>query len=243
MNHLKSVVTFLKEKDLNYGYASYWNAGKNTVLSNFEVKVNAINITENNIKPYYWLSSYRWYRPETFTGKTFLLLTKEEKDVLFKGEVDKFLGSPQATYSINEFEVIVYDYNIAEKAWVSVMDFERALNIAPSLSYNDHVVVQEEGYFKISNGGVLYGPYLELSKGSYTLYIDIETNDLDITPLRLTAENGTVLVKTVELVNGQNEIKFDLTKNEIGIEFLISNSNTNDILVKKMNLINVLEHK
>ena len=84
------LISYLEENDLHYGYASFWNAGINTVLSNGEVEIlplwdYAANGTER--KPYnpsdyrWWLNNKNWYDPAAHPGKCFVLLKNyQEKD-------------------------------------------------------------------------------------------------------------------------------------------------------------------
>lgn len=117
MSKKMELVDYLCDNDLTYGYASFWNAGANTVLSDYEVEIVSVNITDEEVSPYYWLSSDRWYYPERHSGPTFLLLDQAEKEQFYAGPIPKVLGSPKKILSFNEFTIMVYDYNIAEKAW------------------------------------------------------------------------------------------------------------------------------
>lgn len=234
MSEMKSTVNFLKDKDLIYGYATYWNAGNNSVLSNFEVNINAVNIEANRISPFYWLSSYRWYKTNNHKGETFLLLTKDEKELLFQGGAEELFGIPKATYSINQFEVIVYDYNIAEKAWSAELEPGHQIYLSPAMSYNEHVEVIEEGNFLINEGGIIYGPYLDLNKGDYIFNVDIDISKSDPTFLNITARSGAEIIKTIELKNGRNEIIFNMSQFEVDVEFVLVNSNSSGVYVKNI---------
>ena len=84
------LISYLEENDLHYGYASFWNAGINTVLSNGEVEIlplwdyaaNGTERTPYNPSDYrWWLNNKNWYDPGAHPGKCFVLLKNyQEKD-------------------------------------------------------------------------------------------------------------------------------------------------------------------
>ena len=84
------LISYLEENDLHYGYASFWNAGINTVLSNGEVEIlplwdyaaNGTERTPYNPSDYrWWLNNKNWYDPAAHPGKCFVLLKNyQEKD-------------------------------------------------------------------------------------------------------------------------------------------------------------------
>ena len=79
----EELVSFLDEHDLHYGYASFWNASVNSVLSSGKVIVlptrdyDAENGKRKAYNPSdyrHWLLNDRWYDPATHPGKCFVLL-------------------------------------------------------------------------------------------------------------------------------------------------------------------------
>ena len=79
----EELVSFLDEHDLHYGYASFWNASVNSVLSSGKVIVlptRDYDAENGKRKPYNpsdyrrWLINDRWYDPATHPGKSFVLL-------------------------------------------------------------------------------------------------------------------------------------------------------------------------
>ena len=80
----EELISFLEENDLHYGYASFWNASVNTVLSNGEVQVLPLwdyDASDGVRPPYnpsdyrYWLNNLKWYDPASHPGKAFVLLS------------------------------------------------------------------------------------------------------------------------------------------------------------------------
>ena len=83
VNPSEELISFLEENDLHYGYASFWNASVNTVLSNGEVQVLPLwdyDANKGVRPPYnpsdyrYWLNNRNWYDPASHPGKSFVLL-------------------------------------------------------------------------------------------------------------------------------------------------------------------------
>lgn len=115
------LITFLKEHDLHYGYASFWNASKITVLSGKEINVRHImhsGETENGLSKFEWFCKNEWYEENT----NFVLINNEEgtdgEDDIFgvsKKRATEFFGVPQESYVLDKYLILVYDYNISEK--------------------------------------------------------------------------------------------------------------------------------
>ena len=79
----KELISFLEENDLHYGYASFWNASVNTVLSNGEVQVLPLYdyaVSDGVRQPCDpqshrdWLNNKQWYDPAAHPGRCFVLL-------------------------------------------------------------------------------------------------------------------------------------------------------------------------
>ena len=85
----EELVSFLDENDLHYGYASFWNASVNSVLSSGKVIVLPTRDyeAENGKRKAYnpsdyrsWLVNERWYDPAAHPGKCFVLLKNFAED-------------------------------------------------------------------------------------------------------------------------------------------------------------------
>lgn len=113
IKNVKSLSDFLIENDLTYGYATYWNAGKNSVLSDFKVQINPIWVQEQSLIPFEWLCAERFFDPETYDGKSFLLLTKEESETFYGSPVYRKFDVPTEVLRHNDYVIYVYPYNIS----------------------------------------------------------------------------------------------------------------------------------
>lgn len=112
------LVAFLSEHDLHYGYASFWNASKMTVLSNKNINIRHIKENNGMFGMYNWFNKNEWYRENT----NFVLIDNSDEA---NGENDLFgvsetnitnaFGLPVESYSVNHYQILVYDYNLSTK--------------------------------------------------------------------------------------------------------------------------------
>ena len=72
------VLDALEQRGLDYGYATFWNAGKTTLLSNGKVQVRNVNVLQSGISPNRYQSSEAWYRDQEGQESYFLMLTDAE---------------------------------------------------------------------------------------------------------------------------------------------------------------------
>ena len=106
----------LRDEGLNWGYATWWNAGRTTVMSGGNVRVNPVNITGSGvISPFGNMISTRWYRPSTWVGTTFLALERGELTPVQFDFLRSVLGAPARVVETQGYRVLVYPDNIAEK--------------------------------------------------------------------------------------------------------------------------------
>ena len=104
---------FLKEHGLTHGYAEFWNAHKNTVLSDGMVEVCGVIIGEGRIDPYLWLTNEQYYREDYYSGPTFLILTADEAQLFdASGGAAGLYGKPKEYLQYQDQYIYVYDYNI-----------------------------------------------------------------------------------------------------------------------------------
>ena len=89
VNPNEGLISYLEENDLHYGYASFWNASVNTVLSNGEVEIlplwdhaaDSPNRARYNPSDFrYWLNNLRSYDPAAHPGRSFVLLKNYAED-------------------------------------------------------------------------------------------------------------------------------------------------------------------
>lgn len=113
---VEGVTDFLEENGLKYGYATFFNAEEYSVLSDNKVLVHGVLFNEKEIMPYNWLTSSRFYEPDFYTGKTFLMISDTELNHYFpKGISELNLGEPCDVLKFKTFSIFVYNYNISSR--------------------------------------------------------------------------------------------------------------------------------
>lgn len=91
------------------GYATFLNANKNIVFSDYRLRIGSIEIVNGEIRPQYWLTD-----SDFFAGtdrKSFLLLTQDESSIL-SGYMAQSFGKPAEANVIHDMNLYIYDYDI-----------------------------------------------------------------------------------------------------------------------------------
>jgi hypothetical protein len=116
----------LAAQGLKYGYATYWHAGAPTVLSDFAVRVNPVQLLPTGLGPFPVLISERWYDPANWKGVTFLALNKREATTKRKALLRAALGRPARELHARGFEILVFEHNIAQNMGTPRRDASRS---------------------------------------------------------------------------------------------------------------------
>ena len=114
------ITEFLEENGLTYGFATYWHAYSNTVLSDGRVEINGI-LLEDRLRAYYWLNDAERYGEEAYTGKSFLLLGVDERGI-FENSTSyrELFGTPTEILEHAGYVIYVYDYNISGNGFTGI---------------------------------------------------------------------------------------------------------------------------
>lgn len=100
-----TLIDFLKENDLNYGFASFWHAYKYMALSNGEITLASYII--NPVTPYYWMTSESYYDVEAHPGRCFLLVSTDELPI-----AEKYVYAASEFKEFKDYIILVYEKNI-----------------------------------------------------------------------------------------------------------------------------------
>ena len=185
-NQLKGLGEFLVKNGLRYGFASYWNAGVVSVISDEKVLVRQIVFAQKLPMPMHHLSSERWYRSEAWTGESFLLLTKPESDQIDFDLLAAYHGKPTRELAYENFRIIVYSDNVARglPGWDTHFD-------QPVTFIASKVALTQSGRFVenyVGGGGALvaekgqsgalhFGPYVNVQPGTYSATFNVVAPD------------------------------------------------------------------
>lgn len=112
------LIEALKEYDLSYGYATYWNAQIITSMSNAQIKVLPVNIMESTVTPFYDMNYNHQFSANNYMGKSFIMFTNQEYEE-FSERLERIYieggARPEEIVNINNYVILLYDYNIAGK--------------------------------------------------------------------------------------------------------------------------------
>lgn len=137
-----AITDFLLENGLNYGYATFWNAGNNTVLSDYRVRISPVNIGDD-VTPYHWFCNDRFFNPDMHEGKSFLLLRDNEVSAYTASTAYKWFGEPSSVLAFPGYSIFVYEYNISQNDFSRTYKYSLGTVISYSAdSYNCNNLLQ-----------------------------------------------------------------------------------------------------
>lgn len=109
-NGMEGISSFLEEKELEYGYATFWNANIVTLLTDSEVKVRCIKVDDSGAAPRMYQTNINWYMDNSY-DKYFLLLTEKE---YYSYLASSTYERPINTYEYDSYKILIYNHNIME---------------------------------------------------------------------------------------------------------------------------------
>ena len=220
----------LQKNGLRWGYAAYWTAGATTVMTDYAVHVSPVDILAGGVAPNSFMVLHDWYRPERWTGITFLALAPGEVDKDKIGMLDAQLGPPASVIESPDYRIFVYDHNISadfscrmsaplndriasgvRSARLVAVDFGSVLDDANQPRFA-RVRVRNEGIFAVSGNG-----RFPLSVGVRLLDENGDVVDPDWvhTPLPCSLSPGRETIVVVPLPQaalGRWQLRFDLVQ-------------------------------
>lgn len=114
---------------------------------------------------------------------------------------------------------------------------DTSIDLLPDVLYSDRVT-EEEGMLILSQGGYLYGPYIDLEPGNYQMVLECEFDQqVGSLSAQVTAENGSWIITTQEIISGVNIIPLSITQYTKGIEIVMRNEIFDEIKVLQIELI------
>lgn len=114
-NYLFGLTELLEDAGLSYGYASFWNANAITLISDSEVKVRDVNVSEYGVSKRLYQSSSEWYKDQPGQDEYFLLLTSYEYSTIANGQnslIEDATKNLSAFVNNVEYYILVFDHNI-----------------------------------------------------------------------------------------------------------------------------------
>ncbi len=221
----RKLCDFLAQNGLHYGYATYWNAGKLSVLSDEKVLVRQIVIENGLPVPMRHLSSYRWYRPGAWRGASFLLLNKKQAESIDWNLLKKYHGNPIHILSYGNFGIYVYPQNLsaglpgwdprietAEIFYASMHSPKQVGRLEEDDADGGSALIAEKG----ESGALHFGPYIDVAPGSYKVTFDVTApyHSGGVVRLDVAASLGEIILaeKVLTSSEGPQELSFTLDK-------------------------------
>jgi len=228
-----ALIDFLVKNGLHYGYASYWNAGVISVLSDERVLVRQVVFNNGKPMPMRHLSSNRWYRPNAWRGETFLLLTSGEAKAIDLERLASYRAKPDRELLFGDYKIYVFAENISKRlpGWDSRFE-EPATFVASKYSLmQTGRFVEADGHMgaalvaeKGQSGALHFGPYVNVKPGRYVVTFDVlaKFNPAGAVRLDVAASPDQKLYgeKTLLVSDRPQEIVFSLDK-AVTMEFRV----------------------
>jgi hypothetical protein len=106
----KGYIQYLLDNQLDYGFATFWNANVTTELTNGKIELAGLNphklVDTNQFSIHNWASPMKHSDPAFYQGESFLLLTRAEWELA--QETEKPFARLKPDYEDNGFIVIRY---------------------------------------------------------------------------------------------------------------------------------------
>ena len=215
------LASFLSPNELRYGYASFWNAGNISVLSEEKSLVRQINIRDGLVTPYRWLSSDRWYLPDTWRGPTFLLLTQAEARQVDLAKMAAYGAIAIDKLTIGNYLIYTFRDNLALHLpnWNDQIGVPYVYKMGPSTMHGVGSVIwdtEAKAYALQSkawdNGYLHYGPYITYFPGTYEVTFEIEQSS-PFTTVVLDVFSASIIVeKTLTSQLEKKTVRFTIDK-------------------------------
>jgi hypothetical protein len=175
------LVAFLERNDLHDGYASYWHAHVNTVLSSGRLRIRPV-IYAGLPRGMYQLSAPSWYGPSAAHGPKFFLLTRSELSKVDLEALQRIAGPPQRTLEFGDYVVLVYAQ--LPDPWLG---WDPGVQAPAELHFDRHTphaigryveAAASAGWLEApagSSGALVFGPYIALARGRYVAEFEVRS--------------------------------------------------------------------
>ena len=100
------LIGYLKESNLTFGYADYWDSNIITYLSKEDVIIRPVKFTGTKMVPSKWLSCERWFRDQNNTNEVFVIYKNRQKT-----DIQTMVSEnpPKKTLEFESYIIYVWD--------------------------------------------------------------------------------------------------------------------------------------
>ena len=172
----QQLTAFLERHGLRYGYSSFWNAGRSTVLSGGAVRVRQVVIERGLPVPMRNLASNRWFEADAWRGETFLMLRDSELPLLDQPVLAGYAGQPRLLRH-GDMNVLVYPANLAATlpAWDTAVRAPVRYRMDARTLHQTGVL--DNGVLRAAageHGNLHFGPMRMLAPGRYAVSFELD---------------------------------------------------------------------
>lgn len=153
---------YLEEIGAEDGYASFWNASSITVLSEGKVSVSAIIENDQHYDRFNWFCKEEWYQ-----GESHFIITSENdpRGITYENTL-AIMGQPSEILEFDPYRILVYTEDLSYRLRCNALKDHQITGT--EFSRNDKVILTDD-VLRLEKGGIIFGPYINLPKGSYRL--------------------------------------------------------------------------
>lgn len=227
----RPITAYLMDNDLTDGYGNYWLCS--TVEYQGKKTNNTFRITPLTADDKGWLLPNRFMTKESHIQreKNFYLWLDDPNMSVTEESLLKNFGEWKEKKDFGQ-RVVLY---VWDKPFLAGRPrlFERLqsrMRIHAQKNNNNRDAGDTE--IELAPTELLFGPYIELLKGRYSLRVDVISNE-SVT-MEVTANCGKKRIEKFDLVKGINHCEFTLDSYMQGVEFLINNDKKEKIVIKDL---------
>ena len=217
----KELVDFLMAKGCKKGYARFDISNLTTVGSSGKIILNDI-VVNNGLHRNKWFSKH-----DKIAGPVNFVVWDVER----VQEIEDWLGEPKEIHNIDNYSILIYDYDISKK----VNSDYNVFNFGSQLGYNSEISNCIDKKLMLNPNDVQFGPYAHLNKGKYT--VTILGDNLDNGTFDIYSGKSNKILKLENLKVTPTKVTYDvkLDKNVNDIEFRCHNNSSDAIVIKSLN--------
>lgn len=226
----EELIQYLEENDLDFGYAGFWNAYKYMMLTSGKVKVLAYTGEPNT--PWYWLTSREWYDPAYHKGKSFLLLEKNQR------VAGRYYQTAERVDQVGNYTILVYGQNLATEPYLmyGILQEGDRQTIHTRDLYTMNKAWMDGDQIYLEEGGMQYGPYMELESGTYEVCIEGANLQQAAFEISMGADHERKAVKILKNTGKQAVYQFYLDDFTTEAEIITTNLGNNYAVIEQISL-------
>lgn len=232
----EELIQYLEENDLDFGYAGFWNASKYMLLTSGKIKI--LSYLEEPNAPWYWLTSREWYDPGYHKGKSFLLLDKNEY-------VDgRYYQNAERVDEVGDYTVLVYGQNLTNDPYLmyGILQEGNTQKIHTKDLYTMNKAWRDGDKICLEEGGMQYGPYLELESGTYEVCVTGADLQQTVFEISTGADHERKAVKMIKQTENQAVYEFFLDTFTTETEFIATNMGKDQAVIEQISLYYKKKH-